>query len=113
MNPPRRQPGQTPLQLWMVPAFALAAPPPVFLLALISRGVVGMRLLELFWVLGCLAPILGLVSLGALLFQYLFVPEEPHVDSRKRRRVARLAILAIMSPAWLAVMYFSIAVFNR
>jgi hypothetical protein len=100
------------LQLWMVPAFGLVSAPLAFLLGLSSRGILSLRLLELFFVLGVLSPVLGLVTLAVLLEQYLTVPERL-LDVRRRRRAKRLAILATISPVWLSVMYFAFAVFHR
>ncbi len=108
---PAPLPGRT-LQLWMVPAFGLVSAPVAFLLGLSFRGILSLRLLELFFVLGVLSPVLGLVTLAVLLEQYLTVPERL-LDVRKRRRAKRLAVLAVISPVWLFVMYFAFAVFHR
>jgi hypothetical protein len=92
----------------MLPVFALVAPPIVFVLALLVGGLLGLRLLEAYWLLGCLSPVLGLLTLAILLFG-----KEAAPSSVSRRRVTRLAGLAVIAPVWLIVMYFAVAVFHR
>jgi hypothetical protein len=55
-----------------------------------------------------LSPVLGLLTLAILLFG-----KEAAPSSVSRRRVTRLAGLAVIAPVWLIVMYFAVAVFNR
>jgi hypothetical protein len=98
------------VQLWMVPVFALAAPPIVVMLA----GLVRSRLLlGTFWFLGALAPALGLTTLAILTIQ--FVTSRPAIEPAKmsRRRVALLGALAVVSPVWLWVMFLVATGFNR
>ena len=98
----------------MLPAFALAAPPIVFLLALASPvGLVGQRLLEAYALLIGLSPVLGLVTLAILLVRYPWFAAEFDPMRTSRRRAARLAVWAILAPAWLVVMFFIAAGFNR
>jgi hypothetical protein len=100
-------------QLWMLPVFALVSPPVVFVLALLVGGLYGLRLLEAYWLLALLSPVLGLVTLIILLVQISLVRGELEPLRISRRRTAWLAGLAIIAPVWLAVMYFAVAVFNR
>ena len=97
----------------MLPVFALVAPPIVFVLALLVGGLLGLRLLEAYWLLGYLSPVLGLVTLAVLLVQYSLFGDEAAPSRVSRRRVAQLAGLAVIAPAWLIVMYFVVAAFHR
>lgn len=90
--------------LWKLPAFALVSPPIVFMLALVPWPYQD-HLFEAFLLLGSSSPVLGLVTWAVLAIQYVMLAEELNAGKTTRRRVAVLAGLAIIAPAWLVVMW--------
>lgn len=96
-------------QLWKLPAFALLSPPMLFVLAFLIRPF-RRYLFDAFVLLGCLSPVLGVVTWAVLLLRYALLGEELDPGKITRRHVAGLAGLAIIAPVWLIVMYL-IAVF--
>ncbi len=97
----------------MLPVFALVSPPIVLVLALVSRAPLSLRLLEAYWLLGLLAPALGLATLAIQVIQWVTTRVEFEPGTMSRRRVTVFAGLAVVSPVWLIVMFFVVAGFNR
>jgi hypothetical protein len=101
-------------KLHMLPAFALLMPPLMLLCGTIFGWQTGRFFYTLFFYTGYLSPILGFITLAAFFFKYLNQKYEMNViEKRNFRRAAALAILAIISPAWLVVMYLFAIGFNR
>ena len=110
-DPPRTR--STQQRLSSLLKFALIVPPIVLVLGWLAVPLYGLRLLEVYWLMIGLSPALGLLTLAILAFQFAFVAEEPEPLNVSRGRLVRLAVLAIIAPAWLLVLYFAVAVFHR
>jgi hypothetical protein len=104
--------GQILQRLWVLPVCALVSPPIVWVLVLLVRRPYADHLYTAYWVLGALSPVLGLATLATLAIRWLMTVEE--LPGRmSRRRVAVLAVWAVVAPVWLAVMLFAVLAFNR
>ena len=107
--------------LWMLPALVLLLPPLVLLLGIVVGWRYDNRLLVAFVLLGLLSPVAGAATLFILFAQRLLRINVIHeIETTNRVRAAWLttlavwlALLAIVSPAWLLVMYLLAIGFNR
>lgn len=96
--------------LWKLPAFALIAPLIGASLTIVLRALGATlyadRLFDLFMHFVKLSPALGLLTLFILAAQYSMFWSELDFGRIGPRRIALLAVLAIVSPVWLFVLYF-------
>jgi hypothetical protein len=96
--------------LWKLPAFALISPPIVLTGAAIFSS---QLLLGAFWVLGALAPLLGVATLAFLAIQFVMTGRSVEPRRMHRGRMALLGALAVISPVWLWVMFLVATGFSR
>jgi len=96
---------RNPLELWMIPVFALVSPLLALVLALILPGPLSRQMFEACVLLGFAAPVLGLATLAILMTQYSLFGEESRPARMSRKAIALLAALAVISPVWLLVIF--------
>jgi hypothetical protein len=98
----------------MLPALALGLPPIVLLIGVLLGWQRGRIVFAAFQVLGLFSPILGLTTLIVLVIRWLR-PSNVEEPAQKGSHVLAgwLAILAIVAPVWLIVMYLFAIGFNR
>jgi hypothetical protein len=96
---------RNPLELWMLPVFALASPLVTLVLAFILPGPLSRQMFEACVLLGFSAPVLGLATLAILATQYSLFGEESRPARMSRKSIALLGALAVISPVWLFVLF--------
>jgi hypothetical protein len=96
--------------LWKLPVFALVSPPIVLAGAALFRS---QLLLGAFWLLGALAPLLGLATLAILTIQFVMARPSVEPERMSRGRTLLLGALAVVSPVWLWVMFLVATGFSR
>lgn len=96
--------------LWKLPAFALVAPlvasALTIVLNMLGATFYAHRVFDVFMRLGYLAPGLGLLTLFILATQYSMFWSEMDFGRIGPRWIAVLAVMAIVSPVWLFVLYW-------